>query len=258
MTQIITIANQKGGVAKTTTAEALTSGLTLLGYSVLAIDADQQGNFSYNMRSDPESLDLSDVLGSQASISEAIQHTERADLISSGNLNTFNTNKNITPELLRNKLEEIKENYDFIIIDTPPSLGIITINALTASDFVIIPAQADIYSLQGIGQLYQTICAVKMSCNSNLHILGILITRYNNHAVMNREARRQIIETAQAINTKVFRSTIREGVVIREAQAARESIFNYANKSNPAVDYLDFIAEVLVDCENLATLHAEG
>jgi len=257
MTQIITIANQKGGVAKTTTAEALTSGLTLLGNRVLAIDADQQGNFSYNMRSNPDVADLADVLSSKANVEKAIQSLERADIISSGNLNTFDTNKNITPDILNNVLEKIKNNYDFIIIDTPPSLGIITINALTASDFVIIPAQADIYSLQGIGQLYQTISAVKMSCNPNLHILGILITRYNNHAIMNREARRQIEETATAIDTKVFRSTIREGVVIREAQAAQESIFNYANKSNPAVDYLDFVAEVLVDCEQFAASHSE-
>jgi ATPases involved in chromosome partitioning len=244
------VANQKGGVGKTTTAEALSSGLLQLGYRVLSVDGDQQGNFSYDMQADPDKAGLADVLDFEMSAQDVIQHTRRGNIISAGALGAYDakTAGSGGPYRMQNALSSLQNDFDFIIIDTPPSLGQITINAFTASNAIIVPALADVYSLQGIGQLYQTIRAVQDVCNKKLIILGVLIARYSDRAILNREVREQLEETARAIDSKLYRSAIRESVVVREAQAARISLFDYAPNSNPALDYWDFINEVLEDC----------
>ena len=148
---------------------------------------------------------------------------------------------------LKSALEAIAKSYDFIIIDTPPALGILTINALTAADGVIIPAQASIYSLQGIGQLAATIKAVQQHTNPALQIYGILITRYNGRAILSRDISELLTDTAEQLKTKVFETRIREAIAIKEAQAHRQNIFDYAAKTNPAKDYNAFIDELLKD-----------
>lgn len=135
-------------------------------------------------------------------------------------------------------------NYDYIIIDTPPALGLLTINALTASDGIIITAQADIYSLQGIGQLHETIEAVKKYCNPALHLQGILLTRYSPRAVLSRDMGEMIEATASQIKTFVYKTVIRECISLKEAQARKQDIFTYAPKSNASKDYLSFIGEL--------------
>ena len=135
--------------------------------------------------------------------------------------------------------------YSFIIIDTPPALGILTVNALAASDSIIIPAQADAYSLAGIGQLHQTIEAVRQYCNPNLNILGIVMTRHNPRSILSRDLTRLIKQTAEHLGSKLFHSFIREAVAVREAQAKRQSIFSYAPKSHAAADYLSLVNEIL-------------
>ena len=147
--------------------------------------------------------------------------------------------------LLRESLTEIQERYDYIVIDTPPSLGILTMNALTASNYVIVPVQADVYSLQGIGQLSQTMQTVKRYCNPGLTIAGILITRYNSRAVLSKDMAAMLDDTAKALNTMLFKTKIRECIAIKEAQAQQMDIFTYAPKSNAAKDYDNMIEELM-------------
>ena len=147
--------------------------------------------------------------------------------------------------LLKEILEPVKDNYDFIVIDTPPTLGILTINALTTSNDVIIPMGADIYSLQGLGQLYNTIENVKKYCNKDLTIKGLLLTKYNARTVLSKDLKDTIESKAQEINSKLFKTVIREGIAIKEAQTLQDNIFSTAPTSKPAADYEAFIKEYL-------------
>lgn len=136
------------------------------------------------------------------------------------------------------------KEYDFIIIDTPPALGTLTANALTAADRVIIPAQADILSLQGVSQLYATVESVKEYCNSRLRIAGIILTRYNERTRIAQDMNKLFKSAATKMKTKVFETGIRENVAIKEAQASVKDIFSYDKNSNAAKDYLSLIQEI--------------
>lgn len=243
----VSVINQKGGVGKSTTAEMLISALSLKGFKVLAIDLDAQGNLSYSLAADLTSPTILEVLTEEISAKDAIKKA-RADIISSNKAlagaDAFiaDTGKEYR---LKEALEKISKNYDFCIIDTPPALGILTINALTASDGVIIPAQADIYSLQGIENLEETIKAVKKYCNPNLKIEGILLTRYNPRTILSREVSEMAEKLAEKLETKLFKAKIRDAVAVKEAQISQESLFKYAPKSNVTKDYESFINEFL-------------
>lgn len=246
--KIIAIINQKGGVGKSTTAFTLASGLKNKGYKTLCIDMDAQGNLSYTANANDDLLTIYDLLAEDANINQAIQHTKNFDLIASSKAlsgaDGFITD--IGKEYkLKEILESVKNNYDYIIIDTPPALGILTVNALTACDSVIIPAQADIYSLQGIEQLSKTIQPIKKYCNDKLKIDGILLTRYSPRAILSREVAEIANDLAQNLNTKVFKSTIREAIAVKESQINKQSLFDYAPNSNVTNDYLNFINELL-------------
>lgn len=244
----IAIINQKGGVGKSTTAFTLASGLKNKGYKTLCIDMDAQGNLSYTADANDNLLTIYDLLAEDADINQAIQHTKNFDLIASSKAlsgaDGFITD--IGKEYkLKEILESVKNDYDYIIIDTPPALGILTVNALTACDSVIIPAQADIYSLQGIEQLSKTIQPIKKYCNDKLKIDGILLTRYSPRAILSREVAEIANDLAQNLNTKVFKSTIREAIAVKESQINKQSLFDYAPNSNVTNDYLNFINELL-------------
>ena len=146
---------------------------------------------------------------------------------------------------LKEALEPIKADYDYVIIDTPAALGTLTVNALTACDSVIIPGQAEIYSLQGIGQLNQTITTVKKYCNKDLYIRGILITRYNGRAVISRDMQSNLEEAAKLLHTTLYSTPIRECISVKEAQARQTDIYSYAPRSNAANDDSAFIDEFL-------------
>ena len=135
--------------------------------------------------------------------------------------------------------------YDYIIIDTPPAIGTLTINALTACNSVIVPAQAEIYSLQGIGQLVQTIQTVKKYCNKGITIKGLLITRYNARAVLTKDMTELLEDTAKQLHTRLYETRIRECIALKEAQASQKDIFTYSPKSNATEDYSAFVEEVL-------------
>ena len=244
---IIVIANQKGGVGKTTTAHAFVTGLIYKGYKVLAIDTDPQGNLSYTMHADPDISGVYEVMKGQASTTDAIQQTNQGDIIA-GSLMLSGADMEFTDTgreyILKELLEPIKCLYDFIIIDSPPTLGILTINALTAAQDLIIPLGADAYSLQGLAQLSATISKVRKHCNPTLRIAGLLITRYSGRTVIGRELKDIIEDKAQFVGTQSFDTVIRESVTIKESQVQRMSIFA-TPKSNAAVDYMAFIDEYL-------------
>ncbi len=218
---IITISNQKGGVAKTTTSAALAAGLKLKGCNVLAIDLDPQGNLSDNVGADNrEKPTVYELLKNQVSIQEVIQHTNQFDIIPS-NIMLAGLEKEIISDL--GKEQRLKEvlanvNYDYIIIDTPPALGLLTINAFTACDEVIIPTTAGIFSASGITQLYDTIRNVKKYCNDNIKINGILITKFNPRSNNNQDMKNLIKKLGEYINAPIYKTFIRNSVVIEESQ----------------------------------------
>lgn len=244
--KIISVINRKGGVGKTATALALGSGLKQRGYSVLYIDLDSQTNLSTGLKADPDALSVMDLLKGSAAFSEVVQSTPQGDLLpASESLAQAEAIIDGTGKEYRLKEALDGLNYDYIIIDTPAALGTLTINALTASNSCIVPVQADVDSIQGLGQLQRAIEAVKKYCNRDLFINGLLITRYNGHAIISREIRDSLEDIAKQLNTKLFKTPIRECTAIKEAKANRQDIFTYAPKSNAAKDYENLINEVL-------------
>lgn len=244
----IAVINQKGGVGKSTTAMSVGQILQKRDALVLYIDLDAQGNLSYTFGANTSGSQALGVLQNPSSIHESIQNTKMGDLIASS-LFLAGADSTITETgkeyRLKEALDGLNAQYDYCIIDTPPALGILTINALTACNDVLIPAQADIYSLQGIGQLYNTIESVRRYCNPNVKILGILLTRYSARAVISREVTEMMQETAKQFGTKVYETKIRECTAIKEAQAMKQTIFDYASKSNAVIDYKAFVAEMM-------------
>ena len=244
----IAILNQKGGVGKTTTAANFGVALTIKGYRVLYIDLDPQGNLSFIMGATVKGLTAINALQQDAPIADTIQRTAQGDIIASSPALTgadaviTTTGKEYR---LKEAIKPVKGSYDYCIIDTPPALGILTINALTACSGVIIPAQADIFSLQGISQLYDTIETVKRYCNPDLSIKGIVLTRYSPRAVISREVTELIGQTADQLKTKLYNVKIRECTAIKEAQVMKQAIYSYAPKSNASADYLELVAEIL-------------
>lgn len=248
MVEALAIINQKGGVGKSTTALALGAGLILKGHKVLYIDLDAQGNLTYTLGATDNGLTVLDALTRGAKAEQTIQHTAQGDVIpSSPDLAGADTIINTVGKeyRLREAIEPLKDVYDYTIIDTPPALGILTINALTACTGAIITAQADIFSLKGIGQLNSTIQTVKQYCNPSLTVKGILLTRYSPRAILSREIAEVIDQTAQGLHTKLFKITIRETIAVKEAQASQRDIYSYAPKSNATADYRAFVDELL-------------
>lgn len=248
MAKILSIINQKGGVGKSTTSQSLASGLSIKGFKILLIDMDSQGNLSFSVGADKQCLSVLEVLKKETAVSNVIQHIGALDVIpasvslAGADMQLTETGKEYR---LKEAIEPLRKNYDYIVIDTPPALGILTVNALTTSDEVIIPAQADIYSIDAIGQLYNTIKAVRQYTNKSLSITGILLTRFSDRTVLSRDLANMIQKTAEQLNTKLFKATIREAISIKEAQASKQDIFNYAPKSKVAADYMSFIDEFL-------------
>ena len=247
MKEIITIVNRRGGVGKTATAHAIGAGLALRGYNILFIDLDSQCNLTFDIGANTAPLTSMEVLSGTATAEEAIQHTEGGDIIAgSPSLAIADTAIEGTGKEYRLKeaLEPIAGSYDYIIIDTPPALGVLTTNALTSATSAIIPAQAEVHSLQGIGLLYEAVQAVQKYTNPALKIKGILITRYNGRAILSKDMRKNLEETARQLGTKVFTTPIRECIAIKEAQAMQRDIYSYSPKSNAVEDYTALLDEV--------------
>jgi chromosome partitioning protein len=248
MKEIIAIINQKGGVGKTTTAHALGAGLSLKGLKVLFVDVDAQGNLTDTLRANSGGVTIKDILTKEGEAADTIQPGERWDVIPA-NQYLAGADIFITGDRreyrLREALEPLKNMYDYIVMDTPPALGVLMINALTACTWAIIPAQADRYSLKGIAQLHATINTIKTHSNPALTVKGILLTRHNPRAILSRDIAEVIEDTAKKLRTRLFKASIRETIVIKEAQAERQDIYSYAPKSRVAEDYRAFINELM-------------
>ena len=251
MSKTIAIINQKGGVGKSTTAAAIGAGLSLKGFRVLHIDLDAQGNLSYTLGADATGLtgiSALEVLEGRTDAKSAIQHTQQGDIISSSpalaGADTVLTA--VGKEYrLKEAMEAVSALYDYIILDTPPALGVLTVNALAACNGCIIPAQADMYSLQGIQQLYGTLQTVRKYCNPSLKVMGILLTRYNGRAVISRDVAEMLEGMASQMESKLYKSRIRECTALKEAQAVKQDIFSYAPRSNASADYRALVDEII-------------
>ena len=254
MNKVITIANRKGGIGKTTTTASMASYLKKKNFRVLMIDLDSQCNLSSNVNADVKGLTILDVLLRKGRASEAVQSTPICDIIpGSLELNKINdalANKTGREYRLLESLFDIKDDYDYCIIDTPPELALATTNALTASDQLIIPTTAERFSLDGIEQLYNSVKDVWSYTNKDLQIAGILITLYNSRAVLSKAMRNDLEKIAYKIDTKLYRTTIRRGIAIAEAQTKMVDLFTYAKNSDVAKDYAAWVEEYLEDEKN--------
>lgn len=249
MCKVISVSNQKGGVGKTTTTGAVSAAFTKKGFRVLAVDLDPQGNLTFSVRGDSElSASIYDVLKGEVKPQHAIQHVDVCDLIAS-NILLSSTELEFTDKgrefLLRDALMPLKPHYDYIFIDTPPNLGILTINAFTASDYIIVPVLSDIFSLQGLAQLHESVQHIKTYCNSNLAFAGILLTRFNPRTVLGKEILGTAEMIANSLNIPLFKTRIRSSVVVSEAQSAQLSILKYSGSNPAAKDYMNFTEELI-------------
>lgn len=248
MAIVISIANQKGGVGKTTTVTSLAAGMKRKGLDVLVIDADPQSSTSDTFRMQMDGVTtLYDVFNGTP-IVEAIQTTTQGDIVP-GDMLLSDADKKFTSigqeYILKDAIIPILGNYDFILIDTPPHIGTMLFNAFTASDSIIIPMCTDRYSAKGMTKLIESINTVKLRVNPNLTIDGILLTKYNDRTIIGRNMSEAIDEIATALDTKLFRTKIRNGIAVPESQSSQKTIFEYAPSSAPALDYSDFIKEIM-------------
>lgn len=247
---IIAIANQKGGVGKTTTTHALTAGLSNKGYKVLGIDLDPQGNFSSACGA--ENYDVPtvyEIMKQDIEVEEAIQHMSGGYDIISANIMLAGADQELSQTGKEHRLKEaifpIMENYDFIMIDTPPSLGVLTINAFTAATDILIPTTAGIFATTGISQLNETVKSVKKYCNPNIKIMGILFTRFNARVNISRQIKELTEQIGQYISAPIYHTCIRSAIAVEESQANKKDIFAYAENSKVSEDYKAFIDEFL-------------
>jgi chromosome partitioning protein len=250
MGKVITIANQKGGVGKTTTAINLCASLAVLEYKSLLIDADPQANATSGVGFDPKNI--------KTSIYECIiDEVEPQNII----LQTNTPNLDLLPahidlvgaeieiinlpnreKMMKNVVDKIKDRYDFIVIDCSPSLGLITVNALTAADSVIIPVQCEYFALEGLGKLLNTIKIVQSRLNTDLDIEGILLTMYD---VRLRLSKQVLEEVKTHFQQMVFETVINRNTKLGEAPSFGETIIMHDASSTGAVNYLNLAREIL-------------
>jgi chromosome partitioning protein len=247
---IIAIANQKGGVGKTTTAINLAAAFARRGSKTLLLDLDPQGNSSISFL-DPLSVDRSAydlMMDGQGSAELPVYKTPVDDLdliparISLAKLESKLVGDFDAPFRLKDRLEPLKKNYKVIVIDTPPTLGLITVNALVASTHVLIPIQSSYFALEGTDDLLETIEKVKARPNPNLEMLGVLVTLHDKRTTLGKEVYEQI---RRVFGPKLFNTVITKSVRLEESPAYKESIFTFAPQSSGAVEYEKLCKEVL-------------
>lgn len=248
---IIAIANQKGGVGKTTTAINLASSLAIEGKRVLLVDLDPQGNASMSFLEEDQFQGASSYEWLMAEVEDLpgsvhATNQENVWLVPAG-ISLARVEQQLQGELeapyrLKDALDKVDEHFDFVIIDTPPTLGLLTVNALVAGSHVIIPIQSSYFAMEGTDDLLDTIEKIKRRTNPALEILGVLVTMYDKRTVLGRDILGQIQEV---FGNKVFETVITRNVRLEESPAYKESIFSFAPKSSGAEQYESLGREVL-------------
>ena len=249
--KIISISNIKGGVGKTTTAAVFAVGLAEKGYSVLLIDSDPQTNLSicFMQEQTDESPSLYHIYNEKKGIDEIkIAVKDNLDLVV-GDFELCNADLQFTKagrlKMLKKAIRNINTKYDFIIVDTPPNLGILTLNAFISSDYVVVPMAVDSFSLKGVRLPKQTLDDVADETEKVLPVAGILLTRYNSRTNVSKLLEKSLNSAAELLDTKLFKNRIRQAVVLQESQIAKEDLFSYAPNAKVTDDYKGFIDEFL-------------
>ena len=245
MSSIITLSNHKGGVGKTTSSINIGAGLNKLGKRVLLIDFDPQANLS-------QSLGIIDaeftIYGAMRGFYKITPFTILPGLdIVPSTIDLSGAELEMIGEpgreyILKQTIEPIKNKYDFIIIDSPPSLGLLTINSFTASDKVLIPLQAQFLALQGLVELVEVIKKIQIKLNRNLSLGGVFITQYDNRKILNKNVSETIVDH---FKDEVFKTKIRDNIALAEAPSKALDIFRYNSKSYGAIDYLALAKEII-------------
>lgn len=245
----IIVSNQKGGIGKTTTATALAGGLIAKGKKVLFVDADPQRNSSDTYRADLRdgAPTLADLLYTEEPAENCIQHTEVGDILA-GDAALADAEKHLKGVSgyyrLRNRLEELKDKYDHIIIDTNPHILILLQNALIASDGVVIPVACGRYAVSGMVDFAKTISEIKVQPNPNLQVLGLLVVNFDGRSNFVKDILEDLPTIANALDTTVFNTRISRTIRVEEAQGKRMLLSDYAPTCTAAVDYMNFIEEL--------------
>ncbi len=249
MGKIISFSNQKGGVGKTTSAVNIAASLGILGYKVLLVDLDPQGNATSGVGISKKNLNksINDVLVGNSSAKDAVVKTEFENLslipahisLAGAEYNLYQGNG--AERVMKNALDTIKDDYDYIIIDCPPSLSMLTINAMVASDGIIIPMKCEFYSLEGLAQLTVTINRIKANFNSSLHITGILVTMYTSRLLLSAQV---MEEMKRHYSGKLFETQISRGVRVSEAPGFGMPVYYHDKRCKGALEYLEVAKEL--------------
>jgi chromosome partitioning protein len=250
MTHTIAIANQKGGVGKTTSAVNIAASVGILGKSVLLIDLDPQGNTTSGVGINKKNLKSTsyELLIDEIDAAQAVVETEFKNLsVIPSNISLAGAEFDLyqldnREYRLKKQLETVKDNYDYIFIDCPPSLGMITVNALAAADAVIIPMQCEYYALEGLSQLMITIRKIKQLYNPDLEICGILITMFNGRLILTMQV---ISELKKYYADKLFKTPVSRNVKLSEAPSFGKPVYYHDKSSKGANEYLEVAKELL-------------
>ncbi|MFM2269237.1 MAG: hypothetical protein RL757_2678 [Bacteroidota bacterium] len=249
---VVSLLNHKGGVGKTTSTINIGAGLVELGKRVLLIDLDPQANLTLSLGIPRQKVSIYEALRGESDL-QPFQYKEGMDVIIS-TLDLSGAEMELINEagreyILRELLTAVIDDYDYVLIDCPPSLGLLTLNALTSSQYVLIPLQTEFLALQGLAKIKQVIDKVKLRLNKNLDIGGVIATMYDSRRVLNRD----VVETIHKyFGEKVFSTYIRDNVALAEAPAQRKDIFAYNHRSSGAEDYLSLCKELLARTENVS------
>ncbi|TPR37987.1 ParA family protein [Apilactobacillus micheneri] len=252
MGYVISLANQKGGVGKTTTSVNLGADLASNGKKVLLIDADAQGNATSGVGIQKSSIkkDIYDILVNEESITDAILHSVHDNLdVVPATIQLSGADIELTPQMARetrllNALKAVKDNYDYILVDCPPSLGLITINAFTASDSILIPVQSEYYALEGLSQLLNTVKLVQKHFNTDLKIEGVLLTMYDARTKLGQQVNSEV---RNYFGDTVYQTVITRNVRLSEAPSYGLPIIDYDPKSKGSELYMQLAKEVLAN-----------
>ena len=247
---IVAIANQKGGVGKTTTAINLASAFALHGKPALLIDLDPQANSTMSLVDpQPDQLSVYDtIVNASCSLADIIVPAKQDNLsIAPARITLAKLESHLVGEFdahfrLKDRIDALADPYPFVVIDCPPTLGLLTVNALVAATDLLIPIQSSYFALEGTDDLLETVAQVRKRANPSLNILGVLITMHDRRTTIARDTRDQI---RQVFGEKVFRTIIKKNVRLEESPAYKESIFSFAPESTGASDYFSLCEEVM-------------